>query len=169
MTAPVLIVSVDLAGRSGDTCFAALDLAWRLKARVVLVHASRLAPGMRADTQVLDAEGTETTAGDLLDADARKHAAPLLTLFQEGNVDVELEVGRGALADVLVDAAARHKAVLIVVGVEPRSGLGRVLKANPAEALVHVAPCPVTLVRARRGDDAGFSTAQFQMMAETDG
>lgn len=165
MSAPTILISIDLAGRSSDTCFTVLDLAGRLRARVVLVHCLAAAPGMKRDTVV-----TEVTAGELLERDAHKHAEPLLTLFREGGVAAELELSWEPAKDALVKSALAHQALLIALGVQPRTGLKRVFSGESlGDALAALAPCPVLLVRGREDEGAGYSTAQFQMLAETDG
>ncbi|MGH7342104.1 MAG: universal stress protein [Candidatus Rokuibacteriota bacterium] len=51
---------------------------------------------------------------------------------------------------MVLRAATRSHADLVVVGTHGRTGLGKLLLGSVAERIVATAPCPVLTVRARR-------------------
>jgi nucleotide-binding universal stress UspA family protein len=72
-------------------------------------------------------------------------------LGDDPGIDVELVVVEGHAAPALVEAA--EGASLLVVGSRGHGGFAGMLLGSVSEHCVHHAPCPVTVVRDRRGPD----------------
>lgn len=156
-TCPVLVVRGDdrtegpvLVGVDGSPLsdlaaeFAMEEAAWR-KTSVVAVHAwthpVSLGPG---DMQPLvhDAVATQEDEARLL--------AESIAGLRERYPDVPIEerVVRGRPGSVLAEEA-RKGAQLIVVGARGRGGFTGLLLGSVSQTVLHHAPCPVAVVRAR--------------------
>ncbi len=170
MAAPPLIVAVDLAHRSDHVADCALDLAHRLAARVVLVHAMQLPAGVQPSTIVQTPGHDPEPAADLLAADARKHTSALIERFRASGVPAELVLGYGALAPLLARTADARAAQMIVLGAPRPRALPRLWRQDVAAGVLSACGCPVVLVPRPGGrSQDSLSTGQFQMLAETDG
>jgi len=103
------------------------------------------------DRSAADAAAPEMPRDELL-AEAREHAAGVIAEWIP-----KLEPGPSAVtfspeglpAEEIVKAAQSWPADLIVIGSHGRGGLGRVFLGSVAEAVMHHAPCPVLVVRAK--------------------
>ncbi|MCO4768576.1 MAG: universal stress protein [Deltaproteobacteria bacterium] len=169
MAAPTLVVAVDLANNSAHVTDFAVEMAGRLKARVALVHAMTLAPGVRADT-IVSAPGKEAIGAlDLLEADARKHTAALVSLFEGAGIPTELVLGHGAPAEVIGNAASEQGAFMVLLGAPKTSRMPKLWGQDLCTAVVERCSAPVLLVKRTEKAEQTYSTAQFQMMAEVDG
>lgn len=85
----------------------------------------------------------------------QEQAAQTLTtetaaLFRPRKLAVKPLVVQGDPRSRIVDVAAEWKADLIVVGSHGRKGLERFLMGSVSDAVVHHAPCSVTVVRPGR-------------------
>ena len=90
---------------------------------------------------------------------AREMLEEFLTGVREkhGNIAAvgkpNLKLVRGIPAPRILEAAEQVKASLIVMGSRGRTGLPHLLLGSKAERVAQMAPMPVTIVKAERGDD----------------
>lgn len=97
-------------------------------------------------------DGALIEAGLVADVSEQLHA--LAGEVEREGVPVEALVRVGHPASEVVDVAQREGIALIVMGTHGRTGLRHVLLGSVAEHVVRHAPCPVLVVRARRGESA---------------
>lgn len=62
------------------------------------------------------------------------------------SVDVQVEVLVGSPAAAVIEYVEKHDADLLVAGARGSGGLSRMLIGSVSNALVHHAPCPVTVI-----------------------
>ena len=98
--------------------------------RVIVVNASR------GDAYI---DKKFVTAKDLTDLDERLTAAGVDHRVHQA---VAVDVG-----DEIVRVAEQNHAELIVIGIRPRSPVGKVLMGSVAQTVIMDAPCPVLTVR----------------------
>jgi|GEM_PF-4164859 len=170
MTVPTLVVALDLVHKSDHVVDTAMDLAQKLDARVCLVHAMALASGVRKDT-LLSVPGRDaTTAAELLEADARKHIQPLIDQLEGEGIPTQLVLGYDDPCELIGATAREQWALMVLVGAPKAGRLGRFWGKDLTTAILGCCNVPVLLVprgKATAGD--AYSTAQFQLLAETDG
>jgi nucleotide-binding universal stress UspA family protein len=81
--------------------------------------------------------------------EAEDYLAALAARLREQGVEkVETGVWYGPAAPVIVEAASRRKADLIVMSTHGRSGLGRLVMGSVAESVLRGTTTPILLVRA---------------------
>jgi nucleotide-binding universal stress UspA family protein len=144
-----ILVPIDGSATSMQGLTEAIKLATALQARVRVVHVINelladytLAPSVYYE-KVIEAE---REAGKKTLANAQAHAREL-------GYDVELELLEtiGARAStMIIEAAKRWDAELIVMGTHGRRGLRRLAIGSDAEMVLRSTPVPVLMVR----DDA---------------
>jgi len=115
-------VGTDGSATAGDAVRAAIELAERFEARLVLISAYRKAP----DTGVQ--EMLERTEGDL----------------RGRGLDCSTMVAEGDPAEVLVRLAAECQADVLVVG---NKGMRRRVLGSVPNTVSHKAPCSVFIVK----------------------
>jgi nucleotide-binding universal stress UspA family protein len=113
--------------------------------KLFLVHAWEGPEAWRSGSSQAYVDRTLTTAEAVVDDAVRAH--PGLA-----DVDWESELIQGSAANAIADVANARKADEIVVGTR---GFGRVraLLGSVAHELIHLAPCPVTVIPERMVDD----------------
>jgi nucleotide-binding universal stress UspA family protein len=74
-------------------------------------------------------------------------------------VDIRPLAVRGAPEQAIIDAAAREKADVIVMGTHGRRGAARLLLGSVAARVVATAPCPVLTIRSQGQSAAAAATA----------
>lgn len=139
---PTLVVGVDFSKHSKKALDAAVALAKRLDAALVLVYANTPLPmgSRRGSLDPLSQVQAEIDADEVarLSATWAKQAGKSVT------VDVVARDGKPA--DVLLQVAKSRKALYVVVGTRGRSGLKRAVLGSVAEAVVRDSPLPVLVV-----------------------
>lgn len=140
-----LLVAVDFSAVGRAALDAAIALARDLRARLVLVHAFQrafmapeLAPGIAARVQDQESKVEEADAIDL--------STDYASVARAAGLTVETETAEGDVAAVVVEAARRHDATLIVVGTHGRTGVKRLVLGSTAEVVVRHADRPVLVV-----------------------
>lgn len=94
-----------------------------------------------------------TSRGDAY-ADPRyaqdQHLTEVRAFLDDAGVDYEVEQQRRGheAADEVLDAAAAHRADLVVVGIRSRSPVGKLLLGSTAQRIILEAECPVLAVKA---------------------
>ncbi len=138
-TTPVLVVS-DAAFHPGNVLVAtdASELSGR-----AIHSADVVARAMHARVGVLHVRSSaDVHAATQIAAHVREVAPHIAASSTLGVVVV-----RTSIADAIAEHAARVHASLVVVGSHGRRGLARLLLGSTAEALAHVSPIPVLVVR----------------------
>lgn len=73
-----------------------------------------------------------------------------------GRLGVEHEivrpVGGGDVAEQVIGVVREHRATLLVIGIRPRSAVGKLLMGSTAQRLLLDCPCPVLAVKASEDD-----------------
>lgn len=142
-----ILVAVDGSSHAERALTAALELARRCDATLVLFHAVELSP-MRADFDgLVDAAARqvyrrvgEELAGKVLDAAEQRARAG-------GIASIERIAGDGDAAATIVDAARAGDVGLIVVGTRGLTGLHGLALGSVAHKVTSMAHCPVMVVR----------------------
>ncbi len=139
----------DFSGAAERAQAQAVELAGRLSGEVVLLHVCVKAPlyneGLfgTADVDRVYQAQREWAEGELT-----KRVATLC----EAGIGARWIVRSGMPAEEIVDAAAKERADMIVIGTHGRSGLPRLILGSVAERVIRQAPCPVLSVRAGADD-----------------
>jgi len=139
-----IIVGTDFSESAEMAWQAAIQLARRLSAELVLVHVEEPLPAYAFSEGALPMlpqlqEEVHTWAERELTTRAAQARAD--------GVSITTAVLIGTPADALVEAAQSHGADLIVVGTHGRTGLERVIIGSVAERVVRAARCPVLTVK----------------------
>lgn len=111
----------------------------------------RFVPIHSVEVRVLPVAGPEGAASPLLshliDAERGRAELAMAEIAARYGAGAEPHVEVGPPADVILDAASRLEAELIVVGSHGRSGLRRLTLGSVAETVVRRAACSVLVVR----------------------
>lgn len=151
MSRPI-VCAVDFSDASDAACEAACDLGRQLDAPVILVHVIERLPleaiagpdfGPFALTLAERASALEVGVRDALTV---RLGAKATELSARGAPVTSQLLDSGRPWDVLVDAATRENAQLIVMGTHGRRGAARWLLGSVAERTVRAAPCPVLVL-----------------------
>jgi nucleotide-binding universal stress UspA family protein len=134
-----ILLATDLTARSDRAFDRAVELARRWNARLLIVHA------VEEPVRLTDEPGGRRST-DPVAAARRK-----LQFDYAGweSVDTAIEVRAGRPQDVVLEAAAREKADLIVTGIARESLYGRHTLGDLVPALAKHAPAPVLVVKKR--------------------
>ncbi len=137
-----VLCAVDFSDLSAEAVKLAAVLAKSANARMTCIHARPVdAPVYFTGAAVaeLDRQRRDSLVQD--------HAA-VQSFVQRiaGAQDIDVQVGEGEPADVILDIAGETGADLIAVGTRGRSGVGRLWLGSVAEAVVRSARVPVLVV-----------------------
>ena len=140
-------------------CREALDIAILMgqeaDARLILLHALQLPdfdPGIVPVPRPVSARTEYSTFRK--DALRRlKCGLPADAVFR---CRPELFVAEGRPADVILQTASREDAKLIVMGVQTRGALDRLIFGSTTRSVMHAATCPVLSIRASPGAESEF-------------
>ena len=138
----VILVPVDFSTSSLHALDVAVALAIRFEASINLLHVLNPmhAPGR------FDAPRLRSLRADSL-RDAKLKLARLARRHVKAHVPVRHRVLDGIAYAVILEAAARAKADMIVMGSKGRTGMRRFLVGSVAEKVIRHAPCPVLIAR----------------------
>jgi nucleotide-binding universal stress UspA family protein len=140
-----VLVAVDEDPIAAHAAEVGMALARSLHAEVALIHATDPSaiyapePGMADDELALALSAERDGARVMADFRARLPAGSEVLQF----------IPHGRPGPEIVKAAQEWGADLIVIGSHGRRGLTRTLMGSVAEAVMHHAPCPVLVVRAK--------------------
>ena len=115
--------------------------------------ACSIARDTRADLLVLHVAPPPVSLGDVAESQRPGFRDDLRARLHQlrpddPNLGVVHFLLEGDPAEVILDAAGRHEADLIVLGTHGRSGVGRLLLGSVAEQVLRRATCPVLTVKA---------------------
>ncbi len=140
-----IVAATDFSTASRPALAAALDLARRDGARLVVLHVMMPpSPFVGGD---LPGSWLELEARARRDAERRLAAA--VSQAERAGIATKGTLVRGVPAEVIVRIARREGADLIVIGTHGRSGLGRLFMGSVAARVLGTAKCPVVTVRGR--------------------
>lgn len=142
-----ILVGVDFSPYSAAAVDLAADLAAKLEARIVLVHAFHeplvaSALGGAGPTAELS-EKIRQEAATALRGEARR--------IEGAGRPVEVRVVESSPAEGIASEAGSLGADLVVIGTRGRTGLEHVLLGSVAERTIRIAPCPVVTVNREKG------------------
>jgi nucleotide-binding universal stress UspA family protein len=133
-----IVLAVDGSPQSSKTIPVALDLAQKYGSSVLVVH-------VREHTRY---EGSDVDMGPPIPAESL--VDQVVTSLREAGVDARGEIRRvspGETPHQIVEAAASSSADLIVIGTRGMTELRSLVLGGVANKVVHLATCPVLLVR----------------------
>jgi nucleotide-binding universal stress UspA family protein len=142
---PRIVVGTDFS-ETGELAFdAAIQMAKDLKADLVLVHAfaARLLP---TGTTPASHKAAERIEGEAEQESAVTLSTTWADKARRSGIGVEAVAESGHAADLILDTARQHGAVLIVVGTHGRTGLRRVVLGSVSEEVVRRSDRPVLVV-----------------------
>ena len=174
MKRDTILVPMDYTGCAYEVAAAVSDIAGRLGASVILLHAIEIPVGVDPTTLIhpMDdlPEHDSIPLAQYLDEDAREHLTPLAQVFTDAGCSVQVAVRSGDPARAILDAAEELHATMIAMGTHGRKGLRRWLEGSVAETVIREARCPVLTVRAQAPEaHSGRTAAQIQADAESNG
>lgn len=140
-----ILVPTDFSAPSLRALDYAAGLAKRLVAELIVIHAVEPVYYPVAG----DAYGVGVDLGNVYDEVERAAAVQLKRLgadIRERGVPVRTLLCHGTAHEVVLKAAKRHKAGLIVMSTQGRTGLSHLLLGSVAERVLRTATCPVLTV-----------------------
>jgi nucleotide-binding universal stress UspA family protein len=140
-----IVIATDFSAASRPAFAAALDLARRDGARLVVLHV--LMPPSPFVGDDLPGSWLELEARALRDSERRLAAA--VKQAKRSGIATTGTLVKGVPAEVIVRVARREGANLIVLGTHGRSGLGQLFMGSVASRVLGTAKCPVLTVRGR--------------------
>lgn len=138
-----ILIAVDDSEFSARAAEVGIELAKPLKAKIAFVHVFNPAepPG-----------STWSVPADSLMEMSEREAKRLLAKFRERTTSRSAPdfLETGAPAKKIIAAAKKWSADLIVMGSHGRGKIGGLLLGSVSQGVLHHAPCPVLIVRAKR-------------------
>ncbi|HEX8789731.1 MAG TPA: universal stress protein [Polyangiaceae bacterium] len=143
MSRPIerILVPHDFSETADAALAMALDLAARLRARVIILHAYEAPTYVFPESVVATAD----LVGQIRGA-AEEALAGLKERVEKPGLQVETMLCQGVAWSEIGRAAKEIGADLVVMGTHGRRGLSRALIGSVAEKVVRTAPCPVLTV-----------------------
>lgn len=141
-----VLIAVDRSAPAARAARVGGNLALRLGARVLLVHAVDSTYAYAAPAPALGAVPPVGLYDEL-----RRDGQELLTTVSgrfPASARPEALLREGRPARAILDAAREAGADLIVIGTHSRGGIERLILGSTAEAVLREAPCPVLTVQA---------------------
>ncbi len=140
-----IVCPIDFSDHSQNALIVATDLATRFQATLLLVHIVPMLPKLPSSVSIFKEGEYELQLHE--DAKSRLEKT-VQELSQKG---VAAEVLLGTANDVgmeIVRVAEQHQADLIVIATHGITGWNKLVFGSVAEKVVHVAHCPVLVLRA---------------------
>jgi len=141
----LILVPLDFSAHSDAALNVAADLAARFGSVLCLVHVVPMLPKLPANISIFKEGEYERE----LHRDAEARLNQLVQKLAEKNVKAESEVGTANVVPMEIIRIAEHRHVdLIVIATHGATGWNRFAFGSVAEKVVHLAPCPVLILRA---------------------
>lgn len=135
-----ILLPVDGSPFSMDAALQAVELARLSGGSVVLLHCHRPVPSALGQPNFQElSERYAREAAELL--------APFRELLTRLNVPYDDKIVGGPTADVIREVAELEKCDCIVMGTRGKSGLESLVLGSVTHKVLHIAPCPVLVVR----------------------
>jgi nucleotide-binding universal stress UspA family protein len=153
MTIPYkkIMIALDGSALANQALAHAQELASSLEADLILFRAVEEVRSTVALSSSVDIiRESEEEIQPTLIKQARKDLSKLVeqnTTLHDLRPQIAVEVGEPAKA--IVDFAAANQMDLIVMSTHGRTGLTRLVYGSVAEQVLHTAPCPILLIRAK--------------------
>ncbi|MDX2251574.1 MAG: universal stress protein [Nitrospira sp.] len=132
------LAATDFSASSMAALRTAVELAKRLNARMLLVHATEPSGSLQSDPLRIDELSQKRYAHQF---------QKIISASRGDEVITEKIVITGDPVKVILDQAKHQNTDLIVVGTQGRRGMKRLMLGSVAEAVVRRAACPVFTVR----------------------
>ena len=145
-----ILVPLDYSDCAASVFDEALRFATAFGASMVLLHVSEVTRGLPLSVTVQPPDGGAPKAVEaVLRDDVEAHLAPLAAEARRRGIEAVTRVAFGRPAQMVLDAARREGATLIVMGTHGRTGLARLALGSVAEEVIRQADAPVVTVRTR--------------------
>lgn len=152
-TLRTIVAATDFSANAGVALAWAERLARQHHATLVLVHAFQAEPIVLPELGgLLRAHHDEIRARMLAQLEREAEKA------RSGGVRVDSELADGTASEVVIAAAQRREADLVVVGTRGHNSWGRLLLGSTAARLVRQARCPVLTIHETDGPPRMFRT-----------
>ena len=142
-----LLVPLDFSPASEAALVRAKQVARRFGARLSLLHVVTDAKARGTWTAEIYVPVIPEVRDRLLNA-ARQRLTDTLTGEERARLQVTVDAGVGAVADVIIESARTHGVDLIVMGTHGRRGVAHFVMGSIAERVVREAPCAVLTTHA---------------------
>lgn len=144
-----ILVPTDFSDLSLQGLDYAVDLAQRLRARLVIVFV--LEPIRSIVPTGLDSavSGTATLLAEQRQIAEEQLGNLTKRLGKKRGLDFQTVLATGMAHEQIVETAKRIQADLVVMATHGRTGFSHVLLGSVAEKVVRLAPCPVLTVRSK--------------------
>jgi len=143
------LVATDFSASSKGALQAAVELAKRLNARVLLVHATELSGSLHSGHLLVDELSQKRYA---------QQFQKVISASRGDEVITDRIVITGNPVKVILNQAKHQKTDLIIVGTRGHRGMQRLVLGSVAEAVVRRATCPVFTVRAQAKNPFNVTT-----------
>jgi nucleotide-binding universal stress UspA family protein len=141
-----ILVPLDFSKYSDAALEVAADLAARFGSVLCLLHVVPMLPKLPANVSIFKEGEYERE----LHRDAEGRLNQLVSMLAQKNVKAEAEVGTANVVATEIMRVAEHRNVdLIVIATHGATGWNRLAFGSVAEKVVHLAPCPVLILRAQ--------------------
>lgn len=137
-----ILLPVDGSRHSLNAAGYAVALAKATGAKVILVTVYR-------GEAILTDDPPYQTIPDEMRQKAGHRLAPYREMLAKANVPFDEMILEGPTAEAIADAAQRRAVDVIIMGSKGRSNLGGLIFGSNAHTLLHIAPCPVMVIRLR--------------------
>jgi nucleotide-binding universal stress UspA family protein len=137
-----IVVATDFSAPSRRALAAAVDLARRDGARLVVLHVMMPPSPFVGD----DLPGSWLELEARARRDAERRLAAAVSQAERSGIATTGTLVKGVPAEVIVRVARREGADLIVTGTHGRSGLGRLFMGSVTARVLGTAKCPVLTV-----------------------
>jgi nucleotide-binding universal stress UspA family protein len=154
------LVPIDFSEHSKKTVESATQLAVLTGANITLMHVFQVPDYPAAFYQGLYTEHEQVRIQvDLLKREANAQLALVIEQIVAQGLEAQPLLRIGNPYDEIVGAAKEIGADLIVIGSHGHAGLERFLLGSTADRVVQYAPCPVLVIKKKRGAErVGVST-----------
>jgi len=143
-----ILVPIDYSDCAPSVVRQGAQLASKLGAQVVLMHAVEPVAGVRPDV-VMERDGASVTVGQHLRTAGESRMRAYLEVARAEGVHASVQLVDGKPTDAILAAVDTIGADLIVMGTHGRQGLQRMLLGSVAEHVVRRASVPVLTVRSQ--------------------
>ena len=141
----MLLVAVDLEGCAPEVVAVAAQLAADIGCELTLTTALMVPPGLPADTVL---PGTDQTVRNNIRHRATSALIDLAAPARAMGVVTHTSVQFGPPQNVVLDAVAKIKPRMLVLGTHARTGVARWVFGSVEEAITRRSPVPVLVVPA---------------------
>ncbi len=135
-----ILIPVDGSEFSKKAAQYGIDLAKMCGASIILLHSHKAVP------PTLGSPNREQFR-DKLVSESEVVFQPYVKMLEASGLEFESKILGGPTAEVIFDAATAGKADMIVMGSRGKSELAGLLVGSVTHKLLHIAPCPVLVVR----------------------